>query len=96
VARREFAKALRDMEHVAAAENLRRAVADAARRIGQNPLLGSIRPHLPLPYRFWSLTRFGYVLVYDSQTDPVEILRFVHTKRDLPRVLADLRDLAEG
>jgi hypothetical protein len=32
------------------------------------------------------------VLVYDPQTDPVEILRFVHTKRDLPRMLADLRD----
>jgi plasmid stabilization system protein ParE len=55
-----------------------------------------VRPHLPPPYRFWSLTRFGYVLVYDPQTDPVEILRFVHTKRDLPRVLADLRDLSEG
>lgn len=83
------------MEHAAAAERLKHAVADAARRIRQNPLLGSVRSHLPPPYRFWSLTRFGYVLVYDPQTDPVEILRFVHTKRDLPRVLADLRDAAK-
>jgi plasmid stabilization system protein ParE len=95
VARQEFAEALRDMEHAAAAERLRLAVADAARRIRQNPLLGSVRPHLSPPYRCWSLTRFGYVLVYDAQTDPVEILRFVHTRRDLPRVLADLRHVRE-
>jgi hypothetical protein len=44
-----------------------------------------------MPYRFWSLTRFGYVLVYDPTTDPFEILRFVHTRRDLPRALAELR-----
>jgi plasmid stabilization system protein ParE len=92
MARREFAEALRNMEPVVAAEPLKRAVAGAARRIGRNPSLCSVRPHLPPPYRFWSLTRFGYVLVYDPQTDPVEILRFVYTKRDLPRVLADLRD----
>jgi len=35
------------------------------------------------------------VPVYDPQTDPVEILRFVHTKRHLPHVLADLRDTAK-
>lgn len=83
------------MEHAAAAERLKHAVADAARRIGAEPAPRECRPHLPPPYRFWSLTRFGYVLVYDPQTDPVEILRFVHTKRDLPRVLADLRDAAK-
>ena len=59
VARREFAQALQDMEHAAAAEKLQRAVADAAKRLGENPLLGSVRPHLPPLYRFWSLIRFG-------------------------------------
>jgi plasmid stabilization system protein ParE len=76
------------MEHEAAQQAVYNAVETAARRLGDNPFLGSARPHLPAPYRFWSLTRFGYALVYDSQTDPVEILRFVHTRRDLPRVLA--------
>jgi plasmid stabilization system protein ParE len=42
------------------------------------------------------MPRFGYVLIYDPQTDPVEILRFVHTRRDLPRVLADLWDTPEN
>ena len=93
-ARREIDRALRGMTHASAREALRTAVVTAARRLGANPLLGSPRPHLPPPYRFL-LTRFGYVLVYDPRTDPVEILRFVHTRRDLPRVLADLRDAPE-
>jgi hypothetical protein len=82
------------MEHAVAADQ--RAVADAARRIGQNPFLGSVRPYLAPPYRFWSLTRFGYVLVYDPQTDPVESSALSIPKRDLPRMLANLRDAPDG
>ncbi len=71
---------------------MRADVETAARRLGGNPFLGRLAPdHAPMPYRFWSLTRFGYVLVYDPTTDPFEILRFVHTRRDLPRALAELR-----
>lgn len=92
-ARREVDRALREMLHASAREALRAAVVTAARRLGENPLLGSARPHVPPPYRFWSLIRFGYVLVYDPRPEPVEILRFVHSRRDLPRVLADLRDI---
>jgi len=95
-ARREIAKALSEMEHQAAQQALRIALQTAARRLGGNPYLGSSRPRIPAPYRFWSMTRFGYLLVYDPQTDPVEILRFVHTKRDLPRVLMDLRSRPES
>ena len=70
---------------------------NAARLIGARPLAGRQRPELlPGPYRFWSLVRFSYVMVYDPETDPVLILRLVHTRRDLPRALADLRDLHEG
>ena len=78
------------MEHASAAEELRNELDDAARRLGRHPQLGSSRPHLPATYRFWSLPRFGYVLVYDPATDPVQILRFVHARRDLPRVLGGL------
>jgi plasmid stabilization system protein ParE len=92
-ARREIAQVLAGMQHVAAQKALRVAVETSARRLGINPFMGRIAPpYVPAPYRFWSLTRFGYVMVYDPATDPVEILRFVHTRRDLPRVLADLTD----
>lgn len=82
------------MEHAHAQQALRAAIETTARRLGDNAYLGRIAPsHVPEPYRFWSLPRFGYVLVYDPQAEPVEILRFVHTRRDLPRVLVELRDL---
>ncbi len=79
------------MEHLSTRQALRLALEAAARRLGEHPQYGrAAPPYLPEPYRFWSLPRFGYVLVYDPQTEPVEILRFVHTRRDLPRALADL------
>jgi plasmid stabilization system protein ParE len=89
------------MEHASAQQALSIAIATMARRLGVNPHLGRLAPsYVPPPYRFWSLTRFGYVLVYDPTSDPVEILRFVHTRRDLPRVLADLaggpNDMEDG
>ena len=82
------------MEHASAREALRGAVEEAARRLGRNPQRGSVRPYLPAQFRFWLLPRFGFVMVYDPDTNPVEVLRFVHTRRDLPRVLAELRDPA--
>jgi hypothetical protein len=35
---------------------------------------------------------FPFLLVYLPDSAPPSIVRFVHTKRDLPRVLAELRD----
>ena len=92
-ARREFAKALREMEHALAAQRLKQVVEQAARRIGERPLLG--RRELALAdarYRFWSVSGFPYLIVYRPDTSPPSIVRFVHTARDLPPLLADLRD----
>jgi plasmid stabilization system protein ParE len=66
-------------------------VRDAAVRIDANPAMGARRPALAGPrYRFWPNRRCGYLLVYTDRTDPPRIVRIVHMKRDLPRVLADL------
>lgn len=74
-----------------AARALRVAVGEAARLIGARPLAGRVRPELAAPhYRFWSLTRFPYVLVYDTRGLPPRIARIVHTARDLAPLLADL------
>jgi toxin ParE1/3/4 len=81
------------MEHAAAAERLQRLVVDAARRIGQFPLLG--RRNLMLAdarYRFLSVSGFPYLIVYRPDTSPPSIVRFVHTAQDLERILADLRE----
>ena len=57
--------------NMARARGLRDAVQVAARRLGEHPLMG--RAHvdlLPAPYRFWSLTRFRVVLIYDAASEP--------------------------
>ena len=75
-----------------AAEEFLRAALTAAARIVSRPGLGSVRAHVSPRYRFWPLTRYSYLLVYDATTTPVLILRVAHMRRDLPKLLSDLPD----
>jgi len=91
VARREFAKALRAMEHALAAERLKRCVAEAARLIRTHPAMGRRDPKLAdARFRFWSVPGFPYLMVYRPDTSPPSIVRFVHTARELGPLLAEL------
>jgi plasmid stabilization system protein ParE len=91
VARREFAKALRDTDHATAAERLKRTVDEAARLIGRHPALGRFEPKLAdTRFRFWSVSGFPYLMVYRPDTSPPSIVRFVHTARDLGPLLTKL------
>jgi plasmid stabilization system protein ParE len=91
-AERELHHALRAIakDNADAARGMNDAVLEAAARIGSRPLLGRAGVYVPTRYRFWSLTRYGYLLVYDATLEPVQIVRVVSTRRDLPRLLADL------
>jgi len=92
-ARREFVRALREMERPAASDRLRRVVDDAARRIGRHPAMGRLEPLLAdARYRFWSIPGFPYLLVYRPDLTPPSIVRFLHTARDLPVALSRLRE----
>ncbi len=73
-----------------AAETFLQSALQAAARVVGRPNVGSTRPHAPLRYRFWPVSRYPYLLVYDTQTPPILILRVVHMAQDLPRLLADL------
>jgi toxin ParE1/3/4 len=67
------------------------AATASARRLVENPYLGRTRLDLaPARYRFWSLTDFSMLLVYDAGQAPIVILRVVHTARDLPALLMGL------
>lgn len=97
-ARRELARAVQQIaeDNPDAADRLNTAVLGATHLIGAKPAAGTQRRHLAGPrYRFWSLPQFRYVLVYTDATEPPRILRLLHTSRDLPPLLAGLRD-AEG
>jgi plasmid stabilization system protein ParE len=69
-ARRELAVALGRIaeDNADAAEQLNDAVHEAARLIGANPAVGARRPRLASArYRFWSIPRFRYLLVYTTR-----------------------------
>jgi plasmid stabilization system protein ParE len=72
------------------------ATVEAARRVVQRPLAGHTRPELlPAPFRFRAVRGFPYLLVYDVSRTPARVLRVLHMARDLPPLLADLRDVPE-
>lgn len=79
------------------ARALREAVAVAADRLGQRPLLGRSQPTLlQPPYRFWSLTRFQLVIVYNAASVPPRILRILSSARDLRPLLLDIGEPDAG
>lgn len=78
------------------AQALRDAVLVAARRLGERPMLGRSQPELlHPPYRFWSLTRFQLVLVYNAGVTPPRILRLLSAARDFGPLLVGIGDSAD-
>jgi len=74
-----------------AAEKLLAEVLEAGERLATRPQLGRRRAELlPDPFRFWSLPRFGLLLVYDPTTSPATVLRVLSTAQDLGPLLTDL------
>ncbi len=79
--------------NVVAARKLQQALRDAAYLLGCHPEAGRRQPRLVWErFRIWSVTWFTYVVVYDPTPRPPEILRVLHTARDLPSRRAFLRD----
>jgi toxin ParE1/3/4 len=89
-ARRDIREAVRWIakDNVVAARGLRNAVLTAAKRIGDHPGIGLLRPeYADEPVRFLILTGYPYVIVYNSAASPPRISRVLHGARDIPSVL---------
>ncbi len=68
------------------------AVRQATLQIGEFPDAGTPRPELlPGRFRFLTLTRYPYLLLYDSRPNPPVVIRVMHAARDLPATLQSLR-----
>lgn len=62
------------------------ALQEAIQRLADNPGLGHVRPDLTREgVRFWPV--FSYLVIYRSETSPLEIVRVLHGKRDIRRLL---------
>jgi plasmid stabilization system protein ParE len=64
------------------------ALDEAMRRLAENPGIGHVRPDLTdEDVRFWSV--FKYLVIYRPETKPLEIVRVLHGRRDIKRILGD-------
>ena len=64
------------------------ALDDAMQLLADNPGIGHLRSDLtPQDVRFWSVLR--YLVIYRPDTKPLEIVRVLHGKRDVRRLLEE-------
>jgi plasmid stabilization system protein ParE len=72
-----------------AADRVEAAVFRACDLLAESPLAGRMRKDVtPLPLRFWVVRPYSsYLIVYDPESKPLQIIRILHGARDLPSVL---------
>ena len=72
-----------------AADRVQRAILEACELVGKSPFLGGRRADFTdRPVRCWTVPRYSnYIIVYRPDTHPIEIVRVVHGRRNLQRVL---------
>ena len=64
------------------------ALDQAMQRLAESPGIGHVRPDLTdEDVRFWPV--FTYLVVYRPETKPLEIVRVLHGKRDVERILGN-------
>ena len=78
-------------DNVEAADRVEAAIYDACSFVAQRSLSGQVRKNLTnRPVRFWTVQRFpNYILVYRPDTQPVQIIRILHGKRNVQRILGE-------
>jgi plasmid stabilization system protein ParE len=82
------------MDYIAAhsvesANRIQQEILAACRFVGANPHAGRPRSDLTnSSFFFWVVPQRSYLLVYDPDSKPVQILRILHGARNLPQVLA--------
>ncbi len=72
-----------------AADRVEDAVFRACDFLTASPLAGRVRKELTsLPVRFWVVQPYSnYLIVYDPQKKPLQIIRILHSARNLPALL---------
>ena len=64
------------------------AIDQAMQRLAESPGIGHVRPDLTdEDVRFWPV--FKYLVVYRPESKPLEIVRVLHGRRDVERILGD-------
>jgi len=72
-----------------AADRVEEAVYRAGNFLADSPLVERMRKDLtPLPVRFWVVQPYlNYIIVYNPEKEPLQIIRILHSARDLRSIL---------
>ena len=81
-------------DNVGAANRIEEAVYEACELLAEGPFRGSVREDLTrLPVRFWVVQAYPtYFVVYDPCSDPLQIIRILHSSRAILAVLQKGQD----
>ena len=75
-------------DNLESADRLELEILDTCQRLADRPDLGHFRRDLTdKPVRFFAV-RGTYLIVYDSASEPLEVLRLLHGSRDVTAQLA--------
>lgn len=74
-----------------AANRVEAAVHSACAFLAEGPFRGRTREDITrLPLRFWTVQAFpNYIIVYDPQSNPLQIIRILHGSRDVLAILGE-------
>jgi toxin ParE1/3/4 len=73
---------------VSVARYVLKSIKEALSFLGQTPNAGHDRKDLTLsPVKFWPV--FSYLVIYDPKPRPINIVRVLHSGRDIPNLLSD-------
>jgi toxin ParE1/3/4 len=80
-----------DRAGASVARHVLREVRSALQFLATRPGVGHAREDLTdLPVRFWPV--FSYLVIYNPDTSPLEVLRVLHAARDVAAILEDSDD----
>jgi len=76
-------------DNLAAADRVEDAVFRACDFLADSPFAGRVRKELtPHPVRFWVVQPYSnYLIVYEQEKNPLQIIRILHGARDISKVL---------
>jgi plasmid stabilization system protein ParE len=76
-------------DNPSAADKVEQAIFRACDFLSDSPLAGRTRRDLTSrPLRFWVVQPYShYLVVYNPEKQPLQIIRILHTSRDLPSML---------
>jgi len=67
------------------AKRLRDLFLDSFRQLARNPLIGEACPDFGESIRIWTVR--SYVILYQPQTDGIDIVQVAHGAQDLPAIV---------